>query len=648
MRPKVVPIPIDGPLFPLPEDYDLLTKEGQRLARVNACRQWTIPPPRTREVSALVPHAARRVASHQFFDAYYLQPDEEMDWDPGFYDLDPLPSPEMHWDMARMWSMYQRSLTVMPRGSAKSTTIRRDDLMKLVSYPKYSIVYATSSQSNSAQTSEIIRKQAYFNSRIQADWGPEYDVETLLPKRGVQPTGSEHFYLANSAHMRCLSATSRLRSIRPMRFRLDDPEWDGSASTNSEVLRQYMEQLLFKVVLPAVARAGSGIDWTATFVSRRHYAWHAANVVEGPNGLEAQDPRFNSWARKTVKILEPDENGVLRSCWPEMWPIDSEERDRLGLPLDTQTIEELRVSLGASAFNSEYMAMPGTGDDQYFELDPEPKGRHAWWLTNIDPEVTTDPRKSKALIHWENPETKEEVSQELGAFLSQRQLFITLDSAYTETATSDRRAATLMAWRAHDNVLFVMDMWSARSTDSKLVDEAMKMADRWRCPVLFPEVVRESFKLYQRIKGIVSTRTASQIGYSFVPRVVALKPGSMSKQAKIEALDVRVEHGLLKLPLWNRRGNPAVRRVCDQIEGFNPVAKDGGLENDDELDTVAMSIFVLRGKQRDVQKGDVHVKSIEERVDSGEYMHGPFDLRAYDPGCWATLGAEPEGGKTVV
>ena len=57
-------------LYPLPHDYVSLTPEGQRLARVNACKQWQLGGDQNSRAHALA-------ASINFFDRYYLYPD----WD---------------------------------------------------------------------------------------------------------------------------------------------------------------------------------------------------------------------------------------------------------------------------------------------------------------------------------------------------------------------------------------------------------------------------------------------------------------------------------------------------------------------------------------------------------------------------------------
>ena len=69
----------DNPLYPLPADYMELSEEGQRLARVNACRMWTDTKNRTpKEISEAF------VAAVRFFDLWYLVPDHANDFDPLF------------------------------------------------------------------------------------------------------------------------------------------------------------------------------------------------------------------------------------------------------------------------------------------------------------------------------------------------------------------------------------------------------------------------------------------------------------------------------------------------------------------------------------------------------------------------------------
>ena len=614
---EVVPISdVGNPLYPLPPDYEQLTKQGKRQARVNACRQWLVP-----DVDPEV-IARRRIRSTWFFDTYYLHPDNDEKFNSGFYDDDPLPTPQIHWDMSRQWALYRMNVTKAPRGCAKSTHCRKDMLMCMISAPLYSFVYATSSHDNAKHTGQIIRDQCYANSRIQDDFSPEYGVDTMKPTRGAKSTGIEYFYVNNGSWLRCVSAESRLRGLRPRRFRLDDPEYDEKASSQLQVFRDYMDRLVFKLAIPMVLRGNSGIDWVGTFVSKRHYLWHAM-MTQQVGGLErAVDPRFDHWARLSINAAYEAADGTLKSVWEEMWPSSIESKRAKGWN-DKISIEEMPSIMGSSAFNAEMMGRPGDSGDQFLEFDPSPVGKQAWWLDNVDPETySISPRQSTADICWQDPKSKTVVKKPLQKFLEDSRLFITVDTAFSENSTSDRRVCTLMAHHP-GNILFVMDMWSDRKTDAILEAKSFEMADRWRCPVIHVEVVKESFKLYKRFVSTLQTRLTEQMAVGFVPAVKPLRIGTMTKIEKIETLDIRFEHGLIKLPIFRRPSHAPTARLLDQIESFNPEAGGGGLDKDDEIDTVSMSLFILRSNAVRKSLVDDSEKNVLELLEKGvTEIHG--------------------------
>ena len=551
---------------------------------MNASRQWLLPDP----TGDLL------VASTHFFDSYYLHPDEPNHFNPQFYDTAPVLTPFFHWEMSRQWATSRLNVTKAPRGSAKSTHIRRDSLLRLVtSIDPYSIVYATSTHDNAKMTGQILREQCYHNTRIQDDFGPEFRTP-LKPIRGSKPTGVEFFYLGNGAWVRSLSSESRLRGLRPRRFRLDDPEYDPRASTSLEVLRAYMEELLFKKVLPMVFRSNTGVDWVGTFVSARHYLYHAMQISTQPSGeIIALDPRFNLWSRLDIKITYQDETNATRSVWPEMWPLTIADKHAANLP-NAVSVEEMPLLMGTSLFRREMLGDLTPGDSSFFALTPNPKGRHAWWFEGPDDNTSTTPTLSRTRICYLDKNSTPR-SIPLCDFLKATRQFITVDTAFTESTHSDRRCALLMAITP-DNELFCLDLWSDRQTDAHLVKAALLMAERWRTPSIHVEVVRESFKLYQRFLSVTNTKLTDTLSPTHTPRIYALRPGTMQKADKIAALDLRFEHSLLKFPLYQRFRHPSWTRLIDQIEGFNPEAQDGGLQHDDEIDCLSMSIFVLRSR----------------------------------------------------
>jgi hypothetical protein len=105
------------------------------------------------------------------------------------------------------------------------------------------------------------------------------------------------------------------------------------------------------------------------------------------------------------------------------------------------------------------------------------------------------------------------------------------------------------------------------------------------------------------MESMVRQKAAEVTGQT-PPRIIPLKVGMLDKTSKINSLHYRFEHGLIKFPTW-RRGNLPWRLLFDQIEQFNPDADSGGLQHDDFIDTVAMSMFVVRGRlDRQLAAGD--------------------------------------------
>lgn len=593
-------------LYPLPADYLELSPEGQRLARVNACRQWQLsgdPNDRAHALAACI----------NFFDRYYLYPDWDEEFNPYFYDDDPIESPLGHFAIYRLWALASKSVAIAPRGFAKSNCFRKSALLQMVSRPAYSFIYATSSIDNAEQTSQVLKTQFLGNQRLFDDWGPEFPDGRITPKRGERSFGVEMMYLNNGSWFRAISAESRQRGGRPRVYALDDPEYDPKASTSMSILRSYMERLLFKVVMPMVTRRDTSVRWLATFVSRRHYAWHAMMTEPSPTGLVAKDPRFDQWARLTLKA-EYEEEGVRKSCWPGMWPLDRKAKDADPKLKGFVSLEEIREMIGTHNYLAEYLAQPGEAEDMHFgEVTKE---KHGWWLESPDPLFDTDPKNSESVICWNGKGGLEE-KMPIQQFLKERvRMFITVDTSFTATSDSDFKVCTLLGYDPVDACLFVLDTWGAQCREQKLIEQSFAMAGRWGCPTIHPEVVRQSFGLYTAMESMVRQKAAEVTGQT-PPRIIPLKVGMLDKTSKINSLHYRFEHGLIKFPTW-RRGNLPWRLLFDQIEQFNPDADSGGLQHDDFIDTVAMSMFVVRGRlDRQVAGGESQALDFDKMLTDG-------------------------------
>lgn len=597
--------------YPLPPDYDALTADGQRLARVNACRQWLL------HEDDLQARGDNLVASVWWFDRYYLWPDDDADFSPLFYDDVPLETPDFHWVLLRQWAAYRMTAAVAPRGSAKSYLNCKDMLLRMLTRPAYSFVYATSTHPNAREVGERIKRQLIHNQRIADDFGPEYDGR-IVPRRGEGSFSTEHMILNNGSWLRLLSASSKQRGGRPRRYRLDDPEYDPKSSTPMSVLRAYMDELLFKIVIPMVTRPDTGVDWVGTFVSKRHYLWHAMQLEETPEGSRAKDSRFNRWSRLVIPAAIEHE-GILESCWPDMWPATRKERlekaETKSRFKEALSLEEIRDAIGIGNFNSEYLAKPGDGDSLYFGDLGDP---HSWWYEDIDDRLDR-PLTSSTFICWHERRDKDVVLQKmpLQSFLRDyARTFITVDTSHTSTSDSDFKVCCLMAVTPQ-NDLFVLDLWAKQAQESELVRAIFEMADRWRCPTVHPESIREGVSVYNALTSIVATRARDMAGVEHLPKISKLNPGMAEKSDKIAGLQFRFEHGKIKLPLWRRDQLPW-RHLFDQIESFNPEAQDGGLEKDDCIDAVAMSQFVLRGRLSKAPGAEAS-RTLFERLRDGDF-----------------------------
>ena len=608
MRIKRIPTRDEGnELFPLPPDYIELTEEGQREARTNACRQWLV------STSSSEEKATRFIGSLMFFEQWYLNPDEEDDFNPMFFDENPVPVPDGHLGIYKDWATNRSSLIIAPRGFAKSMCIRKSIIMQMLSRPGFSFIYATSTNDNAKQTGQIIKTQFQENIRIHNDWSPEFPDNRIIPRRGEASFGIELMYLKNGSWFRAISSESRQRGGRPRCYVLDDPEYDPRASTSMSNLRSYMDTLLFKVVLPMVTRPDTSIRWLATFVSRRHYAWHAMETQETEHGRRAKDPRFDYWSRMIIKAAYNDSAGKLVSCWPEMWPVDKAAKKNDPRLEACVSLEDIREQIGSANFASEYMADPGASEDVFF---PELNDSHRWWLSNIDADYGLSPHSSVTVINWKGSDGSTK-SLSMAEFLKESWVFMTVDTSWTATRDSDYKVCTVMA-ATPDNELFVLDVWGKQCDENTLIRKIFEIADKWHCPSIHPEVVKQSFALYQTLDTLVKQRAKEMVGVDHLPRIMPLRVGMISKQSRIAALQFRFEHGLLKLPL-EKRMEPHWRQLFDQIEQFNPDVPDGGLAKDDHLDTLAMSGSILKGRIGRTQKESTDERTPEEHLIAGNY-----------------------------
>lgn len=599
---KRIRLPSEGnTLHPLPEDFYDLSHDGQRQARVAAIQQWRLyNKPEQKQTKGEV-----FVACIDFFDAWYLSPqyseDGDIIFDPLFYKGEPLPTPHYHRVFYHHAGTARKVALVAMRGGAKSFMVAKPIIMCMLSCPRYDFNYATSINDLAEAMGDRCKYQLYTNSRIFDDWAGELGG-AIAPKRTEGKMGMRNFMLANRSSFFSISMQSRQRGLRPTVYCLDDPEFDPTHSTSMEVLRENMEWSLFHVILPQVQHYGTKLWWTGTYVSQRHYLYHAMQtedvVIDGKTIHKAAEKRFGSWVRIEVPAATDyvnDDGSVERvSAWPELHPVDEADRKKRGMPEGIQTLEDIEDEIGTPAFSAEYLCKPGGGGMAYFS---ELGAGHAWWIKpgTADQDLIDNPTKSNAIICWNRGEPYTVIEMPLQEFCRNFIRFETCDTSYTNTADSDYKCIAVMAL-TDQNELFVLDMWAKKTSPDDIMMTSFKLSDKWRVRVIGTESVGSGLTLYEGQRDIVKTRAKEAVGVSHLPNVIPLKaPPTQTKQDRISsALYWRFEHNLIKLP---KDMSPwPWKMLKEQIIGFNPYSPDGGLKNDDCLDVIQMHRQIVNGR----------------------------------------------------
>lgn len=592
---NIRPIP-DNQFYPLPADYPALTSHGKRQARVNACRQWLISD-LTDEQRGVIFNLCV-----VFFDHTYLR--ASANYDPGFYDMPPCEDAPFFGQARSALGTYRANIQIFPRGFAKSTLAEQCTLLRTIACPLFSTLYTTNIHLNARKRGSRLRAQCYTNARIEADWSPEYGGP-LKPPRGDQPSGVDHFVLSNGAEILTRSIGSEVRGLRVRRAIVDDVEADESAGASMSAKREEVEHFINGLVVPMILRPGCGVDWLATFISKQHFAWKAMQTrIE--NGIEvALLPEFQGWNRMFVPAATTAPDGSLVSMWPDLYPATDREIALNPRLKGRTSLEHTRRLMGDRKFFAEYMGRPSDAGTRFFP--PLTRERHGWWLENAEHLESASPRQWKCDFCYSHGGTV--IRQPIAKFLESVRLFMHCDYAYTHHANSDFKAVGLFAFLKGPGLRFCLDLWAQQCVPTKFTRAILSMADRWRCPLVYVEAIKEGMTLYDDLRSVISTRVASTFGVSFYPKIAKQPTTMAAKTDRISALEPIFDNDLFKFPLHMAERHPW-SMLFQQINEFSPEARDGGLSNDDCIDLCAMTRDVISGhlprtlKEEDVPDDD--------------------------------------------
>ena len=562
------------PLYPLPRDYDSLTLQGQRDARLSVIRNLSTP--------------MKLVEAWDFFRRTYLaRTTESVFYKKGFKE-----SPDFHYDMLYDLGKYGRNAYAAPRGSAKSTVIAIEASMLLsLAMPFYEIILGLSVDKQVEERFDQIMMQFENNELIRADFGE------LKPKRGTAIYNHHHLHLTNGSIIKGLSVMGKKRGGRPNLFILDDPENDpdSDSETSRAAIIDKFETILFKQILPML-ESGSSIFWVGTLIDRKAFLFRATT---------GDDPRFDFWNRKVLRAItyDKDDRSKVSVLWPDQW--------------SKEILDAKKEEIGVSAFASEFCNEPISDQDKILLIDPRKNEYSAGgdfdWI---------NPLANRNKVSWCEREFAEdndhrtyvELTKPFNELVKPMFKILLFDFASGLTSYHDYSCIAIAGFDTF-GTMWVLEMWLGRAKDDTLMRLIYEMGLKWQVRILGIEAVSIQKTFAEAVQEYVTEQTG-QRGDNWRGRVFPVTyPAKESKGQRIgSSLEWRFNSGRIKYPAHLQNEWP-YNQLYAQTGDFTPDL--ALLQHDDAIDTIAMSKYVIktRGGQfkREVGKAGLRERIIKNQ-----------------------------------
>lgn len=554
----------DSPRFPLPADYDDLTTEGQRMARVNAA-SLSGPP-------------ELEVVADRFFTDTYLRP-----WESGWFGDTYVESPPAHDQWIRDWYTHKRLIHIAPRGGCKTTKLLSDILRNLVTRKFWECTAFYATRDFCSSRLGRVADQLENNALIIDDFGKQ------KPKRGsgtwnrgsvLQTTGRCKF---EGKPFMGASLGTRPSGL----IVVDDVEKSKEQVLNPGDVRQGFNDFFFNGLLPMARSPGATIPMriVGTLYSRQMfiYALH-----------KSKDPKIADFFHRTLMtVYDMSTDEFMNAEW----------------------IENEKLQLGMAAFSAQCLNEPATDEEALLHVHPELNTYH---LEERDAIYVSSPLQSistKMVTHQvarldavkddDDPDTARIVPvprklvRPFGPAVQAMYRMVTVDYAQTIHDLSDYSACQafgLESTEAHPNTLFSLDAWMGKVERPTLVKILIDMALKWQAHVIGIEAYGLQMETYERFYQDMLPSLQSRVSEgaaSMVPAIIPIKfPTTFTKAEKIKGVAWRFDQFRIKYPV-DRIDEPAYKALFDQTRLFT--SDMGLLEHDDVLDTVAMTQGIAKG-----------------------------------------------------
>ena len=458
--------------------------------------------------------------------------------------------------------------------------------------PYFRIALCLATKEMVAERFEVLMTQLSENPGLVEDFGPQ------KPGRGLSKTWNKHLLkLTNGSKLQGLSVTGRKRGARPDIFILDDPEWDDNPNADiaGTISREKFEVMMFKQILPMLEK-GSSIVWIGTVVGERSFLSHA---------ISGQDERFQFWHTQVYDAGDPDA--------PEGEELWAEKYDR-------EFLQIRKAEMGEEAYNSEYRNLADGTKLFTFSLDDK---KNYYDVSLLEDVYRDSPLFSETTISWYEPDPVHYAlwvrkTEPARTFLAKLYIVLTVDIANTVSRHSDYSCVCVCGFDRL-NTLWILDMWLGRASEHLVLEHIFRLGYKWKARVVGIESVSTQIATLSAAETLLKERKVE--GWS--PRVVGIDYSGVrdnkKKGQRIRTLGWRFPRGKIKMP-WSGRNQWPWTALIHQITRFTEDLRF--LANDDAIDAVAMTHYVVHGKGAEDEPPDPMV-SMAQRILAGHLFVAP-------------------------
>ena len=536
-------------IWPLPRDYEDLSDDGKKQARMSVLHNQTTP--------------FNMVVAWDFFRRVYLGGVGKLFYKNGFEE-----SPEFHYDMIWDLAEHARNATAAPRGSAKSTVIGIEaPILLALTRPQYEISLGLATDRLVEERFDKLIQQFVENELILQDFGE------VKPIRGHAIWNRHHLALRNGAVIKGLSVMGKKRGGRPRLFILDDPENDPDSESQAaaQAVVEKFETILFRQIIPML-ESGSSIYWVGTLINRRSFLHHATT---------GDDPRWDFWNRKVLRAISYDKDDPKKAyvLWPEKW--------------SQAILEARRDEIGPSAFASEYCNEPVSAQDRILIIDPRKneyivEGEFDW----LSPLCHTGLVKWSERIMEPGRRIYKEYERPFKELVSPMFRILLFDYGQGLSQYNDYSCIAILGFDTN-NVMWILDLWLGRAKDATLLRMIYEKGLAWRPRILGIEAVSIQMSFAEAVREYMEEMEC-KISVPWRARVYPITyPSKVTKAQRISALEWRFRPGKIKYPA-HLAGKWPFDQAYQQTEDFTPDL--ALLPHDDVIDTISMSGYVIKNR----------------------------------------------------